>query len=71
MTDLETRVTRLEEHIAHQNALVEELNEVVTKQRAEIDTLIRRVAMLMQRAAEQEADTTSSASLADQRPPHW
>ena len=71
MTDIDARVTRLEEHIAHQNALVEELNEVVTQQRGEIDTLMRRVTMLMQRAVEQEADATSSAPLADQRPPHW
>ena len=65
------RLTRLEEHLAHQNTLVEELNEVVTEQRAEIDLLNRRVAMLLQRAAEQEADNLSGAPLADQRPPHW
>ena len=65
------RLTRLEEHLAHQNTLVEELNEVVTEQRAEIDLLNRRVAMLMQRAAEQEADNLSGGPLADQRPPHW
>ena len=65
------RLTRLEEHLAHQNTLVEELNEVVTEQRTEIDQLNRRVSMLMQRAAEQEADNQSGAPLADQRPPHW
>ena len=65
------RLTRLEEHLAHQNTLVEELNEVVTEQRVEIDLLNRRVAMLLQRAAEQEADNLSGAPLADQRPPHW
>ncbi|OUS08249.1 SlyX protein [Rhodobacterales bacterium 52_120_T64] len=67
----EDRITRLEEAIAHQSALVEELNEVVTNQAAEIDQLNRRVSMLMQRAAEQEADNLSGAPLADQRPPHW
>ena len=71
MSNAETRLTRLEEHIAHQNSLVEELNEVVTAQRNEIDVLNRRVEMLMKRAAEQEADSMSSAPLADQRPPHW
>jgi SlyX protein len=67
----EDRITRLEEAIAHQSTLVEELNEVVTGQATEIDLLNRRVAMLMQRAAEQEADNLSGAPLADQKPPHW
>ena len=67
----EDRITRLEETLAHQSALLEELNEVVTGQATEIDLLDRRVAMLMQRAAEQEADNSSGAPLADQRPPHW
>ena len=71
MSDLESRLTSLEEHLAHQNSLVEELNEVVVEQRKEIELLNRRVAMLMQRAAEQEADNTSGAPLADQKPPHW
>lgn len=71
MSDLESRLTSLEEHLAHQNSLVEELNEVVVEQRKEIDLLNRRVAMLMQRAAEQEADSMSGAPLADQKPPHW
>ena len=67
----EDRITRLEETLAHQGALVEELNEVVTGQATEIDLLNRRVSMLMQRAAEQEADNLSGAPLADQKPPHW
>ena len=67
----EDRITRLEEALVHQSALVEELNEVVTGQANEIDLLNRRVAMLMQRAAEQEADNLSGAPLADQKPPHW
>ncbi len=67
----EDRITRLEEALAHQSALLEELNEVITGQTTEIDLLNRRVAMLMQRAAEQEADNLSGAPMADQRPPHW
>lgn len=71
MTDYESRLTNLEEHLAHQNSLVEELNDVIVEQRKEIDLLKRRVAMLMQRAAEQEADNISGSPLADQKPPHW
>lgn len=65
------RITRLEEHLAHQNTLVDELNDVVIELRTEIDTLNRRVSLLMQRAAEQEVEGGSGAPLADQRPPHW
>ncbi len=67
----ESRVTRLEENLAHQALVIEELNEVVTRQQAEIDTLTRQVALLIQRAAEQEVETASSVALADQVPPHW
>ncbi len=69
MTD--TRITRLEESLAHQALTIEELNEVVTRQQAEIDRLTRQIAMLIQRAAEQEAENPSSVPLADQVPPHW
>lgn len=71
MSNFDDRITRLEEHIAHQNSLLEELNDIVVAQRDEIDTLVRRVEMLMKRAAEQEADSMSGAPLADQVPPHW
>lgn len=67
----DSRITHLEEHIAHQSALLEELNDVVTDLRGEVDALNRRVEMLLKRAAEQEADDMQSAPLADQRPPHW
>lgn len=68
----EFRITRLEETLAYQANTIEELNEVVTKQQTEIDRLTRQVTMLMKRAAEQEADETSSSMpLADQLPPHW
>lgn len=61
----------LEERIAHLTRTLEDLSDVVAVQATEIDTLTRRVAMLMQRAAEAEADTGGSVALADQRPPHW
>lgn len=65
------RLTRVEEHLAHQNTVVDDLNDIITELRQEVDNLNRRVSMLMQRAAEQEADNQPSAALADQRPPHW
>lgn len=71
MTNQNERITSLEEYIAHQQTMLEELNEVIVKLRGEVDILNKRVEMLMLRAAEQEADSNASVPLADQRPPHW
>ena len=65
------RLTALEETVAHLSRAVEDLSEVIARQDGEIDRLTRRVAMLMQREAEREADDGTSVPLADQRPPHW
>ncbi|MCR8722905.1 SlyX family protein [Frigidibacter sp. ROC022] len=59
----------LEEKVAHLIRAVEDLSEVVARQDREIDRLNRRVALLMEREAEREADGT--VTLADQKPPHW
>ena len=61
----------LEEKIAHLTRTVDELNEVVTAQQEDIDTLTRRVHMLMQREAEREAQGTGGIVLGDERPPHY
>lgn len=68
MTD---RITSLEEHATHHAATLEELSAVVAAQAEQISRLERRVRLLMERAAQMESDTMSSAPLADQRPPHW
>ena len=62
---------QLHETIAHLTRTVEELSDVVAGQAREIDVLTRRVAMLMQREAEREADIGGALPLADQKPPHW
>ncbi len=61
----------LETRIAHLMRAVDDLSDVVAAQGREIDVLTRRVAMLMAREAEREADGEGAAPLADQRPPHW
>ena len=61
----------LESRIAHLIRAVEDLSDVVAAQGREIDVLTRRVAMLMAREAEREADGEGGVPLADQRPPHW
>jgi len=68
MTD---RLTELEEHHTHQAATLEELNGVVTAQAEQIARLERRVRLLMERAAQMEAEGLSGAPMADQKPPHW
>ncbi|MGV6813071.1 MAG: SlyX family protein [Brevirhabdus sp.] len=65
------RIDKLEEELAHQTRMVEELSGVVARQDAEIAKLTRRVEMLMQRAAEQEVEVGGTIPLADQKPPHW
>ena len=68
MTD---RITALEEHTTHQAATLEELSGVVATQAEQIARLERRVRLLMERAAQMEADSMPGAPLADQKPPHW
>lgn len=69
--DLDQRLTDFEIQLAHQSLVVDELNAVVTRQAAEIDRLSRRVALLMQRAAQHEADQLPGSSAANQKPPHY
>lgn len=61
----------LEETIAHLTRAVEELSDVVATQQGEIDTLTRRVQMLMRREAERESDGSGGVVLGDERPPHY
>jgi len=68
---MDERVTRLEEQVAHLTRATEDLSDVVARQEKELDTAVRRLAMLMQREAEREVAEGGSAPLADQKPPHW
>ena len=62
--------TLLEERIAHLTRMVEDLSDEVARQSREIERLMARVGLLMEREAEREA-AGGSLPLADQRPPHW
>lgn len=61
----------LEEQIAHLTRTVDELNEVVTAQAADLDVLKRRVQLLMEREAAREAEVSGGFVLGDERPPHY
>jgi SlyX protein len=65
-----TGTVSLEERIAHLSRAVDDLSDVVARQAADIDRLTRRVAMLMEREAERDADSGSLAA-GNGRPPHW
>jgi SlyX protein len=67
----ETRLHKAEEAVAHLTRTVEDLSEVVARQSREIEALTRRVALLLERAAEAEAMAGGAIPLADQKPPHW
>jgi SlyX protein len=68
MTD---RLHAAEEQIAHLTRMVDDLSDMVAQQGREIDLLTRRVALLMSREAEREAEGAGSVPLADQKPPHY
>ena len=64
------RLDAMEERTAHLIRAVEDLSDIVARQGREIDTLTRRVHMLMEREAEREAGMADTPA-ADVKPPHW
>ena len=56
--------------MSHLLRAAEDLSDVVAAQAREIDTLTRRVQMLMEREAERESMGMGSAE-ANVPPPHW
>ncbi|MDP2085342.1 MAG: SlyX family protein [Gemmobacter sp.] len=67
---MDTRLTRLESLVADLQRTVEDLSDVVARQERDLAGLHRRIALLMEREAEREAEG-GTIPLADQRPPHW
>lgn len=61
----------LEERLAHLERMTEELSGVVAKQASEIDRLVARVALLMEREAGREAEGSGGIFLGDETPPHY
>ncbi len=72
MTDgNDTGRNALEEKISHLIRAVDDLSDTVAQQQRDIDVLTRRVAMLMQREAEREADASSGIYMGNEKPPHY
>lgn len=64
------RIDAVEERIAHLMRAVDDLSDIVARQGQVIDRLTHRVQMLMERAAEAEAQGLGSPE-ANVPPPHW
>jgi len=66
-----TDTTHLEEQIAYLSRTVDDLSDVVARQEQALQIATRRIAMLMEREAQREAETGGTIPLSDQQPPHW
>ena len=66
-----TRITELEIQLAHVTRTAEELSEIVADQANRLERAEKRIHMLMQRAAEAEAQAMSGIAIGDKPPPHW
>lgn len=65
-----TPMDAVEERLAHLMRMVDDLSDIVARQSNEIDTLTRRVHMLMEREAHREVAGEGSPE-ANVPPPHW
>ena len=65
------RITELEIQLSHATRTVEELSEIVADQANRLELAEKRIRMLMQRAAEAEAQSLSGIAVGDTPPPHW
>lgn len=70
MAHADDRVTELEIQLAHQTQVIDDLSDMVAKQGDQLERLTRRVALLLENAAEAQAGA-GGVVLADQKPPHW
>lgn len=64
-------MTALQERIAHLEAALDAVSDTVTRQDRAIDTLERKVAMLLGREAAREAEGSGGVVMGDERPPHY
>jgi SlyX protein len=51
--------------------LSEELSDIIAKQANRLDIAERRIQLLMERAAQDEANSSSGITINDNPPPHW
>jgi SlyX protein len=69
--DDKNRITELEIQLSHAMCMTEELSLIVADQANRLERAEKRIEMLMQRAAEAEAEAMSGIAVGDKPPPHW
>jgi SlyX protein len=68
--DVETRCKALEERMAFQERVIDELNEAVLRQQQQLDQLNRQLAALTS-GLEQLAEQAQGGDLPHEKPPHY
>ncbi|MBT3764929.1 MAG: SlyX family protein [Rhodospirillaceae bacterium] len=71
MNDADERIADLESHIAHQEATIRDLSDIVTKQWETVDELVAKVERLKDRLLALEEEVKSSPVKDDVPPPHY
>ena len=69
--DLEEHIIELEIKLSEANELCEDLSDIVAQQANRLDIAERRIQLLMERAAQDEANSASGITINDTPPPHW
>ena len=67
----EERIIELEIKLSEATKLSEELSDIVAKQENRLDIAERRIQLLMERAAQDEANSSNGITINDNLPPHW
>ena len=62
---------KFEAQLAHLERTIDDLSDVIARQDKEIETLKRRVQLLMEREAGREAEGSGGVVMGDERPPHY
>ncbi|MDG1947640.1 MAG: SlyX family protein [Amylibacter sp.] len=67
----EERIIELEIKLSEATKLSEELSDIVAEQANRLDIAERRIQLLMERAAQDEANSSNGITINDNLPPHW
>ena len=67
----EKRIIELEIKLSEATKLSEELSDIVANQANRLDIAERRIQLLMERAAQDEANSSNGITINDNLPPHW
>ena len=69
--DQKERIIEIEIKLTEALRLSEELSDIVAQQANRLDVAECRIQLLMERAAQDEANSASGISINDTPPPHW